>query len=232
MLKQAIKRKVKYVPTLKLARPIDPGEAPKPASVRLDERDVRKLESRLPYTSPVPMLGRLQDGDDCYAILDASGEVGSFVWMASGRGIYVEELGRELWVPKSVAYLYEAFTFSELRGRGLFSELLGGVLVSAGRRCHDAPDRCEAWVRRSNKSSIRAFEKSGFEIYESFFFAAVGSVRLSIGEPRIKDHPRTWPDRNLRRTPPRHTLGTQRDSSWGETGLHASPSRSAPETRK
>jgi len=81
-----------------------------------------------------------------------------------------------------VAYFYDAYTFPEARGQGLMSGLLkGSVSVFEGSSVR----RCEAWIERANRASIRAFEKAGFRAYGSWCLVAVGPLRLVRGAPRI-----------------------------------------------
>jgi RimJ/RimL family protein N-acetyltransferase len=89
-----------------------------------------------------------------------------------------------VWVLEDVAYFYGAFTFPEVRGQGLMTNLKREVVadISASR----PPDhRCEVWVLRTNKANIRSLGKAGWKFKESFFFASAGPVRVSVGKPWI-----------------------------------------------
>jgi len=167
---------------LKLSRSAKPAHPPKLAPVRLGEAEAGRLEQRIPYSAVLPMRERLGLGDRCYAIQDEAGENKSFLWVASRRAVYIYELREKVWVPENVAYLYDAFTFPEARGRGFIGELVRGVLVDL----RDSPvERCEAWISRGNRASLKAFEKAGFRIYGSWLLAAVGPLRLLKGDPAI-----------------------------------------------
>lgn len=185
-LKNKIIRHIGFHPTLKLTRPAGNGERPRKAPVRLDRASVRSLERCYPYDIDVPMQKRLRDGHECYALQNDAHEFESFVWIASGHGLYAVELGTYVWVPENVAYLYDAFTLPESRGRGLFTELVCG-LVDASRLSNPLIERFEAWVDRRNRASIRAFEKANFRVYGSYTAAMVGPVRLFTGKPWIED---------------------------------------------
>jgi RimJ/RimL family protein N-acetyltransferase len=132
------------------------------------------------------MEERLLAGDTCYTIQNEFGRVESFTWVASGRSLYIPEVGSDVWVPENVAYFYGAFTFPEMRGQGLMTALKQGIIgILASSRPPD--HRCEAWVMRSNKPNIRSLEKAGWKVQESFLFASVGAVHLSVGRVWIRD---------------------------------------------
>ena len=128
-MKKRIRQYIGLHPTLKLSRPAGTGEKPQKVPVRLNRGSVRSLERYYPYGIAVPMQKRLQDGHECYALQNDAGEYESFVWMASGPGLYDAELGTYIWVPKDVANLYDAFTWPGLCGRGLFTELIRGLVA-------------------------------------------------------------------------------------------------------
>ena len=184
-------RVIRFSPTLKLVHPMRLDEKlglrrlQHRRLVRLDKQGIQQLELRYTY-SAVPMQKRLQAGDACYAIQNELGQVESFAWIASGRSLYIPEVGADIWVPENVAYFYGVFTFPEVRGQGLMTELLQGIVdVLASSRPSD--HRCEAWVMRRNKASIRSFEKAGFKVHESFIFASVGPLHLSVGRSWLRE---------------------------------------------
>ncbi len=179
-----MKTKVKFAHMLKLTLPVAPIKKPERAPVLLGLEEVRRLEERVPYRSTVPMEERLRAGDRCYAILSDAGEVESFTWILSGHRVYVYELGDSIWVPESVAYFYDAFTFPKARGGGLVGETIRGIVADLqGSQIR----RCEAWITSGNKASLRACGKVGFRVYGSWRVAAVGPVRVCPGEPWIGD---------------------------------------------
>ena len=186
VLIKGVRQRIGLHPTLKLTRPTGTGEKPRRVPVRLDGDSIRSLEGRYPHGIAVPMQKRLQDGHECFALQNDAGEYESFVWIASGRGLYAVELGTYVWIPENVAYVYDAFTWPELSGRGLFTELIRGVVATFGLS-NPLIERFEAWVDRSNKASRRAFEKAGFRVYGSYTAAMVGPVRLFTGRPWIED---------------------------------------------
>ena len=185
-LKKRMRQHIGFHPTLKPSRPAGTGEKPQKVPVRLDRGSVRSLEQCYPYGIADPMQKRLQDGHECYALQNDAGEYESFVWMASGHSLYDAELGTYNWVLEDVAYLYDAFTWPELCGRGLFTELIRGLVAASGLS-NPLVRRFEAWVDTGNKASCGAFEKAGFKVYGSYTAAMVGPVRLFAGRPRIED---------------------------------------------
>ena len=185
-LKKKVRRHIGFHPTLKLARPCGTRERPRKAPVRVDRAGVRSLERRYPYDIAVPMQKRLQDGHECYALQNDAGEFESFIWIVSGHGLYAAELGTYIWVPENVAYLYDAFTWPESRGRGSFTELVRGIVATFGSS-NPLIERFEAWVDRGNRASFRALQKANFRVCGSYTAAIVGPVRLFTGRPWIED---------------------------------------------
>lgn len=175
-----LKSAVKLDHVLKLSLPVASCEEPERKPVLLRTRDIPMLCSRLPNRRPERLEERLEAGDRCYAIPNEAGEVVSLVWVASGRTVYVYELGDSIWVPEDAAYLYDAFTFPEARGRHLIAQITKGVV-------NDLKDssirRCEVWISRNNGASLRAFGRVGFEVYGAWRVAGLGPVRLCSGEP-------------------------------------------------
>ena len=185
-LKKRIRQHIGFHPTLNLTRPAGIGEKPQKVPMRLNGGSVRSLERCYPYDIAVPMQKRLQDGHECYALQNDAGEYKSFVWIISEHGLYDAELGPYIWLPEDVAYLYGAFTWPELCGRGLFTELIRGLVAASGLS-NPLVRRFEAWVDTGNKATCRAFEKAGFRVYCSYTAAKVGLVRLVTGRPSFED---------------------------------------------
>jgi hypothetical protein len=185
-LKKRIRQRIGFHPTLNLTRPAGTGEKPQKVPMRLNGGSVRSLERCYPYDIAVPMRKRLQDGHECYALQNDAGEYESFVWIASGHELSNTELKTYTWVPEDVAYPYDAFTWPELCGRGLFAELIRGLVAASGLS-NPLVRRFEAWVDTGNKGSCRAFEKAGFRVYGSYTAATVGPVRLVTGRPSFED---------------------------------------------
>jgi hypothetical protein len=166
--------------------PDPPGpEKPQKLPVRLDNRSVRSLEQRFPYEIAVQMQKRLHDGHACYTLQNDAGEDESFVWIASRHDLYASDLGTGVWVPEDVAHLYDAFTWPGLCGRGLFTELICGLVAASGLS-NPLIKRFEAWVDRG-KASRRAFEKAGFRVCGSYTAAMVSPVRAFTGRPWTED---------------------------------------------
>lgn len=184
--------------TSKLARtvpdaPIGTADAPVAGRivVRLDREGTELLEGMLPYRSAAPLAGRLEKGDRCWAVVAGpaqdvrtAGAIEAFVWTASGRTVYVDELGAEVWVPRRTAYVHELFTFPGSRGRGHAKALLRTVVsdLARERSFGAAPEHLEAWVDERNEPSVRAFVGLGFAPYDAGWrLASFGPLRFLDG---------------------------------------------------
>lgn len=213
---KSAKRGLRLVRTAKLARPVDPpperaartGAAPGlrgatvPAAVRpLGAGELTILQALLPYESAEPLAGRLEKGDRCWGVFAEAGApsdgsnsrgagaggVEAFVWCATGRTVYVDELGAHAYVPSSTAYVYELYTFPQARGRGHAKALLRAVASDLARErgggtSGTSPRNLEAWVGEWNEPSLRAFRSLGFEPYDGGWrLAALGPLRLLRG---------------------------------------------------
>jgi GNAT superfamily N-acetyltransferase len=182
----------RFSPTVKLVRPLvrsDGSTAGRPVgrapTSRLDLRELDRLDPRF-GAGPQTVRERTEAGDACFGIRDGSGCLASIAWVVSGRCFYIAEIGAEVWVPFGTAYIYDVRTLPERRGHGLMTALLrrmAAVLESAV----PSKNRCEAWTMTRNHPSVRAFQRAGFTIQESFVFASVGSIRLSTGRPWLRD---------------------------------------------
>jgi GNAT superfamily N-acetyltransferase len=182
----------RYSPTVKLIRRLDrPDDADRPCLppdttvTALDRREFDVLDARF-GVSPQTVQERAGAGDTCFGIRDGSGSLAGIAWVASGRHFYVAEVGAEMWVPAGTAYVYDVFTLPEWRGQGMMTALLRWM-VAAMKSAAPPKEHCEAWVIRRNKPSVRAFRKAGFVAEETFTFASVGPVRISVGRPWLRD---------------------------------------------
>jgi GNAT superfamily N-acetyltransferase len=182
----------RYSPTVKLIRrldrstEIDQHREPRDTTVTaLDRRDFDVLDPRF-RLSPESVQERAAAGDTCFGIRDRSGALAATAWLASGRHFYISEVGADVWVPAGTAYLYDVFTLPERRGQGMMTALLGRI-VAAMKSAERPKEHCEAWVMSRNKPSVRAFRAAGFVAEETFLFASVGSVRISVGRPWLRD---------------------------------------------
>jgi GNAT superfamily N-acetyltransferase len=181
----------RYSPTVKLIRPLDhrdtdrPCQPPDATIAALDRRELDVLGARF-AVSPHTVRERAGAGDTCFGIRDRSGSLAAIAWLASGRHFYVAEVGAEMWVPAGTAYVYDVFTLPERRGQGMMTALLRSM-VAAMAFAAPPKEHCEAWVMRRNKPSVHAFCKAGFVVAETFMFASVGPVRISVGRPWLRD---------------------------------------------
>lgn len=96
-------------------------------------------------------------GDDCFAVFHR-GRCASYIWVTRQRR-EIEEVRLCAELPHGESWLYNAFTVSHYRNRGLYSHLLEhvvSVLSEAGGRL--------AWIdaERHNLASIRGILRAGF----------------------------------------------------------------------
>jgi CelD/BcsL family acetyltransferase involved in cellulose biosynthesis/RimJ/RimL family protein N-acetyltransferase len=115
-------------------------------------------------------------GRRCY-VARSRGAVVSYIWCVSGRPIWVTELGRELPLKPTDAFLYDAYTTFTFRGQGLYPRVLRHAMNSCLRE-----GRERAWivVSEENSASISGIEKAGFSLADSSTFESW------FGKPRSK----------------------------------------------
>ena len=106
--------------------------------------------------------------EDGYRLLHAS-------WVTTARA-WTSEIRAFVSPPVGDAYIYESFTRSETRGRGIYPFALFSICAELGRR-----RVARAWVgvEAGNAPSIRAITKGGFEpAFELSFHRSWGAVRM------------------------------------------------------
>ena len=133
---------------------------PKGFDVRLlSAADVRRLSAD-PVHELAPFLaGRVDAGlAECYGLFEnASGDLASFVWL--GRSDFPAEwiYGPPLEIPADTAYLHNAVTVGDFRGRGLYPALAAAVMRLADVR------HLLFTVEYGNRPSLRAAGRMGAE---------------------------------------------------------------------
>lgn len=127
--------------------------------------------------SATTFRSRLSDGTRCFLVEDGEAIVHSS-WVTT-TAAWTRELHVFLTPPPSSAYIYESFTRSEVRGRGIYPYALNRIIAwgaGAGLR------RVWVAVEAANPASLRAVAKAGFtEAFRLPFGRRFGRVRL--GEP-------------------------------------------------
>lgn len=130
--------------------------------------------------SPASFKRRLAHDVRCFLVMSDGRAVHSS-WVTT-TAAWTREIDAYITPPPGDAYLYESFTASDQRGRGIYPFALGSILHLLGR-----DGIAELWVgvESSNAPSIRAIRKGGLE--EGF--------RLPYGrrQGRVTRRPATGP---------------------------------------
>ena len=121
---------------------------------------------------------RLTKGTRCYLVLGADGVVHA-TWVTTTAS-WVREIGRYFRPPVGDAYVFESFTPSDARGRGVYPFALLGICDDLAR---DGIERVWVAVEAGNTPSLKAVTKAGFEeAFELDYRRRMG--RLSLSGPR------------------------------------------------
>lgn len=127
--------------------------------------------------SATTFRSRLSDGTKCFVVEDGEAIVHSS-WVTT-TAAWTRELHAFLTPPAGSAYIYESFTRSEARGRGIYPYALHRIVdwgAGAGLQ------RLWVAVEADNPASLRAVSKAGFgEAFRLPFARRFGRVRL--GDP-------------------------------------------------
>ncbi|MBA2726001.1 MAG: GNAT family N-acetyltransferase [Actinobacteria bacterium] len=111
-------------------------------------------------------------------IAEEGGRILHASWVTTS-GAWTREVQALLSPPPGDAYVYESFTRSEARGRGIYPLALAGMLTELSRL---GIRRVWVGVESSNQASRRAIGKAGFEEALSIRFWR-DRGRLSVGVP-------------------------------------------------
>ncbi len=128
---------------------------------------------------------RFQQGDVCFVAIDAQDKVAHSHWVSAARG-RIPELGMELILEPGQAYMYNATTRPDLRGRGLFPavrDFLADSLHSKGFR------RLLFYVRGDNYIGLRA-ERRWLRSIGKFWYLQVRGLRPLVIGRRAPELPR------------------------------------------
>ncbi|HEX2240625.1 MAG TPA: hypothetical protein VHJ82_05740 [Actinomycetota bacterium] len=104
--------------------------------------------------SPTTFTARLRSGQACYLVVEGPRLLHA-TW-ASSEPVWMAETRRFVAPPRDDVYLFESFTRSEARGRGLFSFAVESIsAASPGRK---------VWIAAldTNVASVRAIQRAGF----------------------------------------------------------------------
>ena len=119
---------------------------------------VSRIES-LPADFPLEeakVLQRWSEGHSLYGIIIGDALI-TYSWVSDAGAAVGVLHSMVLKVPERSIYIWDCFTRPELRGRGLFQELLRGIVER-----HPGIDIAYSAVDVNNAPSIRAMTKAGF----------------------------------------------------------------------
>lgn len=124
---------------------------------RAGPADARSYAADIGTDSAATFERRLSDGTRCYLVLEGPKILHS-TWVTTTAS-WVREIGRYFRPPPGDAYVYESFTRSDARGRGVYPFALHHI----ARDLTDE-DVTRVWVaaEADNAASIRAISKAAF----------------------------------------------------------------------
>ena len=104
---------------------------------------------------------RLQDKENC-VLANFTGHICAFLWVATGRRT-VSYRSKKFLIKDSEVFIRDLLTVPVYRGRGIITTMIGNVSESLREK------GCKymiGFVSSDNYSSIKAFQKNGFKIYQ------------------------------------------------------------------
>lgn len=108
--------------------------------------------------SATTFAARLSDNTHCF-LVTSEGRLLHSTWVTT-RAAWTRELHGYFVVPTGDCYVYESFTRSDARGRGVYPFALKSICAWA---VGEGLGRVWVGVEASNASSLRAVSKAGFE---------------------------------------------------------------------
>lgn len=129
------------------------------------------------------VLERVRKGHTCFAALK-NGVVVSYCWVAFNN-IFVKEFQKEINFAEDSAYLYDAFTVKEYRGKGIFPNLCTSVFSCLEERGYR---RVFGMVNANNPSSLRAFEKVWKKLGTITYFKIFRFKRVKLNRRLITEN--------------------------------------------
>lgn len=129
--------------------------------IRVSELTLAEVDDLLPvvYVDRKGVVERFSQNDRCFAVRE-DGKIVSFTWIRT-RQRHLPELEMSLSLQPNQAWVYNAITARESRGKGLYSNILR---FAAKKLASEGTDEIYGDVNSFNKASIKGFEKAGFEI--------------------------------------------------------------------
>jgi GNAT superfamily N-acetyltransferase len=141
-------------------------------------KKIQGIESQLVvdisvHTKPVP-LGRVQksviesrlEKDDKVFIARSNGDLVAYLFAATSKAD-IGEIDEWLIVGQNEVYLYDAFTVSRVRGKGIYPRLIAHASAYfKNQGCKHAL----IFSTSGNTASIRGIERCGFRCYETVWY--------------------------------------------------------------
>ena len=122
--------------------------------------------------SPTTFAQRLSTSTRCFVVTSEERFVHAS-WVTTA-GAWTRELGRYVSPPPGDAYIYESFTRSEVRGRGVYPFALRNIAARLGE---EGVEKLWVAVEKGNSPSVKAVTKAGFEVaFEIPFGRRFGKV--------------------------------------------------------
>jgi ribosomal protein S18 acetylase RimI-like enzyme len=142
--------------------------------------------------SPATFRGRLTDATACYVVED-EGLVLHASWVTT-ECAWTRELRAQVCVGPGDAYVYESFTRSDARGRGVYPFALGEICRALQGR---GVARLWVAVEANNAPSLKAVGKAGFErAFEIRYERRLGRLTLELPDGVKTDTPATGMRKN------------------------------------
>ncbi len=139
----------------------------------IDEID--QLAGEEAYELAPEFVSRVAEGMDvCFAALTPDGRVAHYGWYALGSIEGEHHMGVPMSFPDDVAYMYNAFTHPEFRGRRLHGTAMALALKSLADR---GITKLLSTVEWTNYASLRSFERLGFERFGRRWTLGGGNCR-------------------------------------------------------
>ena len=153
----------------------------------LSAADARRYAGEIGTDSPSTFLRRLSAWTHCFVVDDGSTLLHAS-WVTTARA-WTSEIRGYISPPVGDAYVYESFTRSETRGRGIYPFALSGICAVMGQQ---RVARVWVGVESDNTPSLKAITKAGFqEAFEVSFHRSFGRVRLQEPTGRLAEQGRT-----------------------------------------
>ena len=125
---------------------------------------------------------RLERGEKFWTA-QQNGHIVSYCW-ATQEAVEIGEIHSLIRPRRDEIYLYDAFTFTEYRGRNLYPTLLQRILVHSREA---TLRRALIFVMSDNIASIRGVEKAGFKEFQRVTYGTMFGFGRYSHRPRLQD---------------------------------------------